>query len=118
MKRLGFVSNSSSSSFVAFGVSFDKDVLEAFIDESDDFEEKVYELMNRLFDSSEIDYNIDEDTVYVGLPAVAIEDEETGAQFKKRAKQLVQNAFADLTENNTFLFKDEEFNWIEEVVQT
>lgn len=73
--RTGFVSNSSTTSFCIVG-SYVKDL-------GDEFEDKLYELGSKL---SSYGYDWSGDR-YVGLSIRQMNDEETLAEFKERAKK-------------------------------
>ena len=86
--RSDFVSNSSSSSFVFWGVYFEKDVLEqklidggAKFDEEEGFD--IYEWLENNFDDYN-DYIVGESEVIVGLRPDCMEEDETLRQFKQR----------------------------------
>ena len=86
--RSDFVSNSSSSSFVFWGVYFEKDVLEqklidggAKFDEEEGFD--IYEWLENNFDDYH-DYIVGESEVIVGLRPDCMEEDETLRQFKQR----------------------------------
>lgn len=78
--RTDFVSNSSSSSFVLWGVSIDRGVIEERFADSgkDDF----YEWIDCL--QSSIDRYVTDDEVLFGLSPDQMCDDETLAQFKQR----------------------------------
>lgn len=90
--RTDFVSNSSSSSFVLWGVSFDKEELEqklrdANVALSDEFNEEDY---NGFIDQW-IDENFNYDEVVIGdyevvfgMKPTEMKDDETLKQFKER----------------------------------
>jgi hypothetical protein len=100
-RRNGFVSNSSSSSFLIYGINVDG---EALID-----------AVNRLIAAGEIKgrkrpvedtYDAGEflddltvetpwDEVYIGLSWSTVGDDETGRQFKERAAGLIHKLFPD-----------------------
>jgi len=89
--RNGFVSNSSSSSFLIFGKSFDsiKDFkLSKEIQEQYDEDFDTYEAMESVipYKEKDIEYHIMEydDTIYVGQSWGRVKDDETGLQFKER----------------------------------
>ena len=79
--RNGFVSNSSSSSFCLYGVSFDSS--EVFKNDGDN------DLYTKADEVGLNYYNMDGCAEYVGLSFTSIKDDETGAQFKERATKLV-----------------------------
>lgn len=91
--RMGFVSNSSSSSFCIFGVCLDQDEiiekLKLDINEDDDFD--MIELLEEKCPKMEIHSDM-EDIFYIGKSWSSIKDDETGKQFKdsifKQLKKL------------------------------
>lgn len=104
--RNGFVSNSSTSSFCIFGVELEyediidclkknlpteklQEVLES-IENSDSSNEFVYEYIK---DSKLVCYSICSENYYIGQPWNAIQDNETGQQFKDSTKQLIEELF-------------------------
>lgn len=102
--RNGFVSNSSSSSFMIFGVCLeDEDLrtrlsapLNESIDEDEDTDEDedydnddLYELTEKLTDETGLEVHMNEGYNWVGLSYSSIGDDETGLQFKQRTQKLV-----------------------------
>jgi len=128
--RMGFVSNSSSSSFVVFGTSLDitdavqsrrkklgREPLPDGENENENEDEAMYEDVYEEFGSvaDEVglmyDATFDEEDVWVGLRPQDIKDDETGAQFKARAVKTINDAFGlDL--------KVSDFEWIDEVISS
>ena len=93
--RIGFVSNSSSSSFCLFGV---------FVGDSN----KSYDEACKLVEGNElcVENACDEcdNSVYVGLPPEKMKEDETLREFRERIKsQLAKNGLD---------CKDEEISWI------
>ena len=90
--RNGFVSNSSSSSFLIFGKHFsDLNFLSKNekVQEMLEAEEDVYEIMEAVLPykrDAEIEYHLMEydDDVYIGQSWDQVKDDETGLQFKQR----------------------------------
>jgi hypothetical protein len=84
--RTGFVSNSSTSSFCIYGIAVDYD--EFFGSQREVNEEfDAYDTVRDLglsYDQTPYD-----DTCYIGLSWPDIQDDETGAQFKQRVKDLI-----------------------------
>ena len=75
--RIGFVSNSSTSSFLIYGVCIDN----VDIDEI----EEAMDAMNVLFDT----HNPYGENTYIGISWEEVKDDETGAQFKARVQKAV-----------------------------
>jgi len=90
--RSGFVSNSSSSSFLIYGVSFDKvELKEILHPDGSDLEDAYEELEERIPKGSGIDIHCmwDWDTYYVGASWDTVGDDETGRQFKDRVEKVL-----------------------------
>ena len=97
--RKGFVSNSSSSSFIVLGTSFEneneevarllgKTVEEVEEGDSYDMEEELEKRANELgldFSNGGEDYYY-----YVGVSPFDIKDNETGAEFKQRVEKALK----------------------------
>jgi hypothetical protein len=79
--RLGFVSNSSSSSFCIFGIQYEKTYDEA--------EEKVQGT------GLQVHSGPYDDGCFVGIDWSNIKDDETGLQFKERIQKAVDTAFGE-----------------------
>lgn len=89
-KRIGFVSNSSTSSFCLFGAHFDNlsEIIECEWQQSDLLKE-CYRKSRKLglqFVSCD-EYG---DGYYAGLRWTRVADNETGKEFKERAIKLVE----------------------------
>lgn len=89
--RMGYVSNSSSSSFLIYGVYIESDSIEAFAnmsnepDEDERAREYIYEFIPK--DSGIApDGSYDDDGFYLGISWDQVGDDETGKQFKERVK--------------------------------
>jgi len=80
--RVGFVSNSSTSSFLIYGVCIDS------VD-SDEIEEAM-DAMKTSLDT----HNPYGENTYIGISWEEVKDDETGAQFKTRVQTTV-NAVLD-----------------------
>lgn len=97
--RRGFVSNSSSSSFLIYGVCLKADEAErllrentddvVFLDELDEY--GVYEMTGSLVYAS--DGNTDGYYLYAGESWSCVKDDETGAQFKERVEKKLAELF-------------------------
>jgi len=95
--RNGFVSNSSSSSFLIFGKSFEdlnflsqNEKVQVMLEDDLD----TYEIMEAVFPwnkDNEIEYHMMEydDTVYIGQSWDQVKDDETGLQFKQRTVDAI-----------------------------
>ena len=83
--RQGFVSNSSSTSFCAYGVCIDFDEIKRMGTVSISDYDKIQEAMEKVLDQSNLDYAFGEEYAYIGLPYEDLKDNETGKQFKERA---------------------------------
>ena len=99
--RNGFVSNSSSSSFLIYGVTFEN--TSEMVEKASDklkTEWKEYNKENKNYEISFEDYMDDfegyrpyDDYTYLGLSWGDIKDDETGAQFKERAYEYIKENF-------------------------
>ena len=100
--RYGFVSNSSSSSFCAYGTCIND------YQEYDDNDEPKHDLDKLLKDTC-LDYMIgDDNELYIGRAPSTIEDDETGKEFRERAKRDILEHFPDV--------KVKDIDWICEVI--
>ena len=97
--RNGFVSNSSSSSFLIYGLRFNN-VKELplknidFVRESfgDNFFDIVCYLQGNIKELDFYTVNYDEE-MYVGVSWDQVEDDETGRQFKDRVEKVIRKYF-------------------------
>ena len=89
--RQGFVSNSSSSSFLIFGsyIPIPNDV---------EYAEDYY----AKFEEAGLSAYEDEGSVYVGLSWDKVGDDETGKQFKERVKRLITSVQPDISKFYTY----------------
>jgi len=89
--RSGFVSNSSSSSFLIYGAAFEeseiKEILTklGYLDKSGYFLETLLKGTGLSLTSGQYD------TIYVGRSWDSIKDDETGKQFKESIKTTIKN---------------------------
>jgi len=117
--RMGFVSNSSSSSFCLFGTwipieqlmteQIKKEAIEAGYSE-DDMEYYFMEIFYSLA-IAPLESIMPEgyDKILVGLPYSKLGNDETGGDFKNRAKKLIKESFPDI-ELGKFIFVNETFD--------
>jgi hypothetical protein len=111
--RAGFVSNSSSSSFLIYGINLDDhpELMEAVKapkgdteceepeddDYDDDEDESDWELREKLCEETGLgEFGTEEVGQYLGLSWDCVEDDETGKQFKER----IENAVKKFCEKN------------------
>jgi hypothetical protein len=88
--RLGFVSNSSSSSFCVYGAYIKRELLTKEI--SEDLEKHdIYVCGN----PSDANGDNDENTTMVGRSYLGIGDNETGKQFKDSVDVVMKKWFGD-----------------------
>ena len=85
--RNGFVSNSSTSSFLIYGTEVSYEQAEAVEDYLNDHKDVRLSL----------EYG--EDNRYVGYSPCSIKDEETGKQFKTSIEEAIKKMFEDLKFN-------------------
>ena len=88
--RMGFVSNSSTSSFCCYGAAFETAELENLLKIED---KDLYEVIEDKCSKLGLNYySLEEyeEGWVVGLDYMRMEQDETRAQFEKRAADLVQ----------------------------
>jgi len=95
--RTGFVSNSSSSSFLIFGVALaSSDLHKMFpdIEAAAEFE-GWYEFLKEKTSKTGLQYNVPAgyDTFYVGDSWGSVKDDETGRHFKERVAKRILEVF-------------------------
>ena len=88
--RRGFVSNSSSSSFLIYGSDLDPEKIEGKdFEDADEVEEYVYELKKKgKIKRCEFFYH--PDGYYIGVSWHQVKDDETGKQFKESIEKEIE----------------------------
>jgi hypothetical protein len=111
--RSGFVSNSSTSSFLIYGLYFEdmkklaEILAEKFaeqLEELDDFDdyEIIEELMEHVYNLYKVQFfRIDKEGYYIGRSWSDVNDDETGSQFKNCVKQGVKDLLGDEVESDS-----------------
>jgi len=107
--RVGFVSNSSSSSFCAWGIHIDG------IHHEKDY--NLIESIKKEFEDTQIEiiHEYECDRLYIGMPYEVLDDHETGQQFKDKTKLIINKAlnksrYKDLHPLPGFKFYNEEIH--------
>lgn len=94
--RTGFVSNSSSSSFLIYGVCVSRPKLEELLGfaGSDDESDDAYSALDRKLARTGMEFHVPpgDDSYYVGISWDQVGDAETGGDFKQR----VASKFAEI----------------------
>jgi hypothetical protein len=110
--RTGFVSNSSSSSFLIYGAAlnkrtlvelakklgaveeFKKEDIENENEHDDNWEYENYEFLNWLENKLQLSFYrpYGDDTCYIGLSWSEVGDKETGEEFKARVEKTIKDA--------------------------
>lgn len=99
--RFGFVSNSSSCSFLIYGIRIDQDKLSEIL--KDEFkqgleeaieDDNLYDFLEKIFP----DFNVEQpdyydDEFYIGKSWSSIKDDETGKVFKDNICSKLSEAF-------------------------
>lgn len=102
--RLGFVSNSSSSSFLIYGIMLDSEYFEKFYEEDKDFNE--YEYIDELLEKNGISHYENakpyDNEWFIGCSWSAVKDDQTGKQFKEEVEANLKKVFGENLEFNTY----------------
>lgn len=102
--RAGFVSNSSSSSFLIYGTFVDTSKLEKLLEkmspedsENDKVDPKMYfeERADKLGLDAYSYCGYDCGGMHVGMSWSSVKDDETGKQFKERVQQKIRELFGE-----------------------
>ena len=89
--RHGFVSNSSSSSFSIYGASFDNEKLKELLKTGGN-EYALCDILDEMCTKEGLEYYMpcDYSTSYIGKSFSAIEDNETGKEFKDKVEKAIK----------------------------
>lgn len=106
--RQGFVSNSSSSSFLIYGVAFDSssELMKALgidpeSDEAAEVEDDTYGFLEeKLSGGLSIESPYDSGYHYVGISWDEVQDDETGKEFKDRVYKALNKIFPELKKSD------------------
>jgi len=99
-KRNGFVSNSSSSSFLIYGIVIEpSELLNALDISKEEFEDKhsgsTYDLLDTIME--DVDgfewHDPWDDGCFIGASWSSVKDDETGAEFKTRVEKTLREKF-------------------------
>jgi hypothetical protein len=105
--RNGFVSNSSSSSFLIYGFCMESDAFISLMRESkfkdvieEEWELDSYEILRQLKkafkkEGVEIETGWESEYSYIGLDPRSIGDDETGKEFRERVESSVGKVFGE-----------------------
>lgn len=94
-RRTGLVSNSSTTSFLIYGICTDGDEFELKDDED------VTETLERIF-NDEFEVYQPYDSVYVGKSWDHIQDDETGLEFKEKIQAMFEQKLGRKVECSTY----------------
>ena len=104
-ERNGWVSNSSSSSFLIYGVYLSDETLKKYIGDDQD-DDHLEDLCKKTGDKRIVYYSpYDTGRAYIGASPDKIRDDETGGQFKASVEKAIRELFKD--ENLKFGYHQE-----------
>ena len=105
-ERNGWVSNSSSSSFLIYGVYLSDKMLKKYIGDDQDAYEYLEDLCEKTNDKRIVHFSPTESNAsYIGASPDKIRDDETGGQFKASVEKAIREVLKD--ENLTFGYHEE-----------
>ena len=98
--RNGFVSNSSTSSFLIYGMIFkgSHDLLEKLgIEVDENAYDQSYEVLGGLEEELGLEHHSPDysDYIYLGESWSKVKDDETGAEFKARIEKILKDKFGN-----------------------
>lgn len=112
--RTGFVSNSSTSSFLIYGTYMGREELERYLDaatgndkKSEDDAEELYDMVEERAGQLTTVSPEGDDGYFIGLSWSRVDDNETGKQFKARVEKLVRK-FLGVSEKTKIAFDTHE----------
>lgn len=93
--RSGFVSNSSSSSFLIYGVCLDEDEIREALNIDDDVD--IYGILEDKLENADMEYHNPEyyDGWFIGKSWSDVGDDETGKQFKTTIENKLTEVFGE-----------------------
>lgn len=106
--RYGFVSNSSSSSFLIYGISLERSELKEILNKSGKITDADYDnglwspYALQISGGLEVEHPGSDWPFYIGLSWGKVKDDETGAQFKTRVKSAVREFLGEDMECDTY----------------
>ena len=104
--RRSFVSNSSSSSFCAWGIEYGVDEFLNLIEKELDLEniqEELYDLFEDVDENIKVIHDWDTETIFIGREYETLKDSETGKEFKESTEKIIQSKFPDKELNFYFI---------------
>lgn len=88
--RRGFVSNSSTSSFLIYGICVEEGEEKGLIGETEDF----FESFEKILEGTNLEWHAPEECgIFIGLSWDGVKDDETGKQFKERVRGELEKVF-------------------------
>jgi len=85
--RCGFVSNSSSSSFLIYGAALENS--QTYFKDEESVLDLLYTAVEEVGQQVCVNHPPEDDYVYIGISWSQVKDDETGAQFKARVEKAV-----------------------------
>jgi len=105
--RSGFVSNSSSSSFLIYGVYLDS--IQEFNPDPDDEDFDIYDYLYDKCRKLDLDCHRPYDATYIGKSWNEVGDNETGKEFKERTEAAIRKLLDGKVEKVKFQTYEESY---------